>query len=180
MRKIHYSLFLLSVLLGVGWVAVSGTLQAQTTLPRSVLLTEEEATQLRILDLESDLHRGLESDLHQNAIRLPSAGPAIVFKRPDFLDEAATPPTLAATTPLDLLIVFEPTRAGVDMASLEVRAKKGWFTQSLTSRLQPYVAGTTLEASKLEVPPGTYRIEIAIADRSGARTVRAYYLEVQQ
>ena len=177
MRKIRYPLFFMAVLLGAGWLAVSGPLQAQTTLPRPFLLTEEEAVHLRLL---GEPIRRLKSGPPQNAARLPSAGPTIVFKRPDLLDGAATLPTLAATTPLDLLIVFEPTRVAVDMASLEVRAKKGWFTKSLTSRLQPYVVGTRLEARNLEVPIGTFRIEIAIADHNGVQTVRAYDLEVRQ
>ena len=66
------------------------------------------------------------------------------------------------------------------MDSLEVRAKKGWFTKSLTSRLKPYIAGTTLAVESLDIPVGAFRIEIEIADRTGAQTVRAYYLDVRK
>ena len=175
MQQFRFPLFLLFVLLGIVWLAVSRPFEAQTTPSRLFLLTEEEAAQLR---LSGEPDRLLKSDPSQKALKLSSSGPRIVFERPNIVDENTALPTVAVTTPLDLLIAFEPNREAVDMDSLEIRAKKGWFTRSLTSRLKPYIAGTTLAAQNLGIPTGTYRIEIEIADRAGAQTVRAYYLNV--
>ena len=175
MQKIPSPLLLLSVLLGVVWLSVSGPLQAQTGFERPFLLTEEEAGKLR-LPREPDFYKSGPS---QETLQSPSSGPTIVFKRPALVDENAALPTLTITTPLDLSIAFEPNLDAVDMASLKVRAVKGWFHRSLTERLQPHVEGTTLIVQNLNIPVGTFRVEISIADRRGRRTVRAYYLYVQ-
>ena len=174
MQKFRFPLFLLFVLLGIVWLAVSRPFEAQTTLGRLFLLTEEEAAQLR---LPAEPDRFLKSGPPQKTL---SSGPRIVFKRPDLVDDSTALPTVVVTTPLNLLIVFEPNREDVDMASLEVYAKKGWFTKSLTSRLKPYVVGTTLAAEGLDIPVGTFRIEIEIADRNGTQTTQAYYLAVRE
>ena len=176
MQQFRVPLALLFVLLGVVWLFVARPFEAQTTPSRLFLLTEEEATQLRLSADDPPLKRGPA----QQALKLLSSGPRIVFKRPDLVDESTALPTVAVTTPLDLLIAFEPNQDAVDMDSLEIRAKKGWFTKSLTSRLKPYITGTTLAAENLGIPTGTFRVEIEIADRVGEQTVRAYYLDVQE
>jgi len=73
----------------------------------------------------------------------------------------------------------QETGAPVDMGSLEVRAKKGFFSVSLTDRLKPYLRGATLEATAIKIPEGRFLIQVEIADRSGGRTVDTFRLEVK-
>jgi hypothetical protein len=65
------------------------------------------------------------------------------------------------------------------MSSLEVNAKKGVFTKRLTDRLTPFIEGTTLAVSSIEVPAGRFQIEIKIKDLEGHETTRTYRLVVE-
>jgi hypothetical protein len=91
----------------------------------------------------------------------------------------ATHPTLETDSPTDIIVAFEALHAPVNMDSLQVRAKKGWFTKSLTDRLKPFVEGTRLAAKGVKIPRGKFWIEIAIADQQGAERVDAYRLTVR-
>jgi hypothetical protein len=79
---------------------------------------------------------------------------------------------------MNLLVEFVETSAPVDMKSLEVKAKKGLFSKSLTDKLKPYIKGAAIEANGLQVPEGRYLIEIYIADSNGTETTVTYGLEV--
>lgn len=65
------------------------------------------------------------------------------------------------------------------MDSLEVVAKKGFFTKSITDRVREYISGTVLLANQLDFPRGKFRIQVQIADMNGVRTSREYRLEVE-
>jgi hypothetical protein len=103
----------------------------------------------------------------------------VVVQHPT-VEQTADGATILTGSPTDLRISFEPTRAPVDMESLEVRAKKAIFSVSLTDRLKPYLRGTNLEATGVNVPEGRFLIQIEIADKSGQKTVETYRLEVKQ
>jgi hypothetical protein len=133
-----------------------------------VLLTDAEAEQLRVTD--ADL-------LLPVSTPMTSDGPHIVLRRPDITGTGKTP-TVTTSSPTDLTVVFEPNRAPIDMTSLQVKARKGIFKQSLTERLQPYIQGTSIVAQKVKMPSGKFIIEIDIADQEGARTFQRYYLQV--
>ncbi|HUU40718.1 MAG TPA: hypothetical protein VMW42_07250, partial [Desulfatiglandales bacterium] len=83
-------------------------------------------------------------------------------------------------TPMDLLIVFEQTSMPVDMSSLYVVAKKGFFSKTLTERLEPYVSGTTIDAKGVKIPKGKFLIEVTIADQDGFKTTGSYLLKVNK
>ena len=68
----------------------------------------------------------------------------------------------------------------VDMSSLHVVAKKGFFSKTLTSRLKPYVNGTTLAAKGVKIPKGKFFIEFTIADQKGSKTTESYLLKVDK
>jgi hypothetical protein len=65
------------------------------------------------------------------------------------------------------------------MQSLRVQARKGIFTKSLTETLQPYIRGTGIEATAVQVPEGRFAIQIDIADLQGRKTSETYRLEVK-
>ena len=135
-------------------------------------MTEEEAEQLRLTG-EEWLRPMRNRQTH-------SRGPSIVLQSPTITSVRANPPTITTVTPLDFFIAFEPRTAPVNMDSLGVRARKGIFSKSLTDRLNPYIHGTTIQAKNLEVPTGTFHIEIEIADNEGQKTFEEYYLQVSE
>ncbi len=107
-----------------------------------------------------------------------ASGPIIDFKEPSVTDPKN--PTLETVSPLSLVILFQQNSAPVDMNSLEIVAKKGFFKKNLTNRVKPYVQGTTINATDLEIPSGKFKIQIIIADVKGNQTSIEYRLQVQK
>jgi hypothetical protein len=137
---------------------------------RVVLFTAEEATQLRLDDAEwKPLPR----------VRSASNGPRIEVRSPA-LKVAGDGPILETATPANLVVAFQANESPVDMNSLEVTARKGFFSKSLTQMLKPYIHGTVLEVKDVAIPAGKFLIEIAIADKAGAKTVDTYRLQVDE
>jgi hypothetical protein len=95
------------------------------------------------------------------------------------LHETRVERTIETITPLDLLILFEANRAPVDMDSLQVTARKWFFTKSLTALLRPYIWGTTLQGQEVKIPEGRFLLEIEIADVNGMKTVETYRVQVR-
>ena len=130
------------------------------------LLTPKEAMQLRLTEEEWQ---------PPPRTRALSIGPRIIIKRPPIKD-TADGPLIDTISPTDIIILFEENRAPVDMNSLQIEAKKWLFTLSLTARLKPYIQGTSLQAKGVQVPEGSFVIQIKIADVAGAKTVGTYRL----
>jgi hypothetical protein len=105
-------------------------------------------------------------------------GPRIVVREPAVIH---TPDgAVIETTPVTrFLISFEPNRAPVDMETLEIKARKGPFSVSLTPRLKPYIQGTSLQADTVSVPEGRFMVQIEIVDKAGGKTVEQYRLDVR-
>lgn len=136
------------------------------------LLSTTDAHQLALTDQEwHQVRRSRSAGL--------TDGPHIVIEKPA-LKQSAEGPTIETTTPASLAISFEPNRAPVNMSSLEVTARKGFFSKSLTDLLKPYVKGTALQVQDVSIPEGKFRIEVAITDTGGAKTVETYRLQVGQ
>jgi hypothetical protein len=107
-----------------------------------------------------------------------SRGPKVVVKRPQVVDTNEGP-IIQTGSPTAFIVSFQETRAPIDMESLEISARKGLFSKSLTDRLKPYLHGTAIEAEAVNVPEGRFLIQIEIADKTGERTVETYRLEVK-
>jgi hypothetical protein len=135
-----------------------------------VLLSPEEAAQLVLVPGDR---------LVAPLIRDAPSGPRIIVHHPPVVrtGEGSVIETDASTR---FVIAFQPNRAPVDMESLEITARKGLFSVSLTPRLKPYIQGTMLEANSVSVPEGRFMIRIEIADRDGSRTQESYRLEVRR
>ena len=116
-------------------------------------------------------------DLRPPLTRKLVLGPGIQIKKPSTQDTDGGD-TIVTLTPMNLLVEFVETIAPVDMESLEVKVKKGWFSKSLTDKLKPYVKGTTIEANDLKVPEGRYLIEFSVADSNDTETKATYGLKV--
>lgn len=135
-----------------------------------ILLTPQEATQWSLG----------EGDWPPAArLRGLPRGPRVVIQHPAVKD-TGDGPLIEAAPPVNFVISFEQNREPVDMDSLEVKARKGFFSLSLTSRLKPYVRGTSLQAEGLTIPDGRFLIQIEIADTAGTRTIETYRLDVRR
>ena len=135
-----------------------------------LLFSEEEAQQLRLSEQEL-------IDLRPARTRKLILGPEIQIKKPK-VEDRSDGDTIVTQTPVSLLVEFIEKGASVDMETLQVKAKKGWFSVSLTKKLKPYIKGNTIEADSLEIPAGRFLIEIYIADVNGTDTTVSYGLEV--
>jgi len=135
------------------------------------LFDADDAQQLRLT--EQEWHQ-----VHRTRSAGAADGPRILIQKPQ-LKQSSEGPTIDMATPATLTVTFESNRAPVDMGSLEVTARKGFFSKSLTDLLKPYVRGTALQVQDVAIPEGRFLIEIAIADRGGAKTVETYRLQVQ-
>jgi hypothetical protein len=65
------------------------------------------------------------------------------------------------------------------MDSLNVEARKGLFSKSLTNLLRPYIRGDRIEVTNLEIPSGRFMLDVSIADTNGNTTAASYLLEVR-
>ena len=77
-------------------------------------------------------------------------------------------------------VLFEENHTPIDMDSLQIKAKQGMFSESLTTRLKPSIQGTSLQAKELKIPAGRFLIQIEIADRHGTKTAETYRLMVRE
>lgn len=136
-----------------------------------ILLSEHDAEQLRLSGNEDWPKAGRTRSL--------LVGPRIVIKSPE-VKASATGSIIETSSPTTLAVLFEQGRAPVDMTSLQVRAKKGFFSKSLTQLFLPYIQGTQLMAQDVTIPEGRFFVEIEIADVNGVKTVEAYGLEVSK
>ena len=132
-----------------------------------VLFTRREARTLRMTERE---WRNVSN------ARAISTGPTIVVRRPQLVPGDV--PTIETQSPTDLDVIFEPRDAPVRMDSLNVEARKGFFSRSLTDLVRPYVHGDSIEMTNVEIPSGRFMLDISIADTSGNITDATYRLEV--
>ncbi len=148
--------------------------------PTLMLITPQEAEELRLSldDLQSSASRPGTVRGPRGTERPAPLGPRVVLRQPPVRE---TPDELIIETPstTSLYVVFEENRAPVDMQTLEVRARKGIFSVSLTDRLKPHIHGTTLRAEAVTLPEGRFLVQIEIADVAGMRTAETYRLDVR-
>jgi hypothetical protein len=148
-------------------IALGGTASAQN---RLFLLTHDEAARLRL---------GREDLVPIEPSVRGTAGPRILVREPS-VRQTSDGPVIETTPSTRFLIVFEPNGSPVDMDSLEIKAKKGILSMSLTPRLKPFIEGTSLKADSVSVPEGRFLIQIEILDKAGARAIEKYRLDVRQ
>lgn len=146
---------------------------------KHVLKSQDHSAPFQLLPDESEVSELQLTEEEWNAsierLRELSEGPRIIIKKPQVDFETST---IVLNTPADLLVFFEKNREPVDMNSLNVVAKKGFFSKSLKERLEPFIQGTTLDVQNMELPSGKFRILISIADESGKKTKQEYRLRV--
>jgi hypothetical protein len=147
-------------------VALSGTASAQS---RLLLLSPDEAVRLRL---------GREEQLGAGPTLRGTTGPRILVQEP-VVRQTSNGAVIETTPSTSFFIVFEANGSPVDMDSLEIKAKKGILSMSLTPRLRPFIEGTSLKAGSVTVPEGRFLIQIEILDKAGARAMEQYRLDVR-
>lgn len=159
-----------AVLMILAFLAMFASTTPVSAQGRLVLFSREEAAQLLL---------GSGDHLIGPLMRDIPSGPRIVVQYPHVArtGDGAVIETDPSTR---FVIAFQQNRAPVDMDSLDVTARKGVFSLSLTPRLKPYIQGTMLEANSVTVPEGRFIIRIEIADREGSKTQENYRLEVRR
>lgn len=135
-----------------------------------VLFSADEAKRLRLTDDEWQ-------DSPPFRFRALAKGPRILFKDPQ-VKTSSEGAFVELVTPADFWLVFESAGTPVDMRSLKVQARKGFFSKSLTGVFSPYIQGTSLQVEDVKIPKGRFLIEISIADAKGAVTTESYRLQV--
>jgi hypothetical protein len=146
-----------------------------TTVPPKqglVLFSKEQAKQLNLSDEEWG----------QPVIRTRSIakGPNIEIKNPRAIQpQQDQEPIVETVPPADLELEFKTNRSPINMASVQVIAKKGFLSFPLTDRLKPYIKGTAIIAKKINIPKGRFRIKVSIADQKGAETIKSYRLLIK-
>ena len=149
----------------------------------NLILTQQEASQLNHTDSEWQTFMGVwiatkrSGDLYYANAEPSDNGPVIIIQVPE-AEGGSDIPTIETTTTTDLLIEFQDRMTPVDMGTLQVIAKKGFFKKSLTNRLKPYIQGTSLHARGVNIPAGKFLIQVSIADRVGIKTTETYLLKV--
>lgn len=136
------------------------------------LFSAEEAKELNLSDEE------WEMGVAPKALNI-GVGPKIVVLTPSPL-MTEKGPTIKSKPQLSLLVNFKNGAFPVDMSTLTIKAKKGWFSKNLTKRLKPYLDGTTLKAESLKIPTGRFNLEVAISDSEGHETEQTYRCEINE
>lgn len=105
-------------------------------------------------------------------------GPKIVFAMP-MVKETDKGMLIDSPSEMSLLVQFEDGVSAVDMDSLNIKARKGWFSKNLTERLAPYLEGNSLKAENVKIPTGRFKLEIKISDVSGHESIQEYLCEIR-
>ena len=143
------------------------------------LLTPNEAQRLRLSPQEwKQTKQNLSFGFGMAADQASVDGPRITIQSPRVYSDP-TGQTIRCTTPFVLKVLFQENKAPVDKASLEVKAKKGIFSKSLTERLMPFFHQNFILAENIEIPPGHYCVVVSIADTNGRTTSQTYGLQVE-
>ncbi|WP_319581695.1 hypothetical protein [uncultured Pseudodesulfovibrio sp.] len=153
---------LLTALLVMPSVSTAGSLS---------LLSADEAQELALDDAE------WEKGVASKGIGF-GVGPKIVFESPE-VENTDNGMVIKSPSQLSLLVVFKDGVAQVDMNTLNIRARKGWFSKNLTQRLAPYLEGNSIKAENVEIPSGRFKLEIKIADSKGNESIQEYLCEIQ-
>ena len=106
--------------------------------------------------------RGADSPLKADRAGPIHVGPRIVLRRPENDSE------FRASEPVTVHVEFLPAADGSapDMATLNVRVRKGWFGKDITEVVEPYVTGPAIQVPKLDFSghTGNFRFKIRIRD----------------
>ncbi|MCX5810193.1 MAG: hypothetical protein NTX36_12630 [Proteobacteria bacterium] len=85
----------------------------------------------------------------------------------------------AILSPLKLMVLFIPREGTqVDISTLRVECLK-FITINITDRLKEYISSQGINVERAELPSGTHKIRITVADTKGGTTRMVFVFRVQ-
>jgi len=79
--------------------------------------------------------------------------------------------------PVAIEIAFRPRASQVDVTSLEVAYLK-WISIDITDRVRPYATASGIRVANAELPKGSHKVRVTIADVEGRKTERTMQITV--
>jgi len=162
-----YHILVAALILGI--LVVPGAPLAEDAF---MLLSFDEAQELQLDDAEW-AKGGMPKSLGHGI------GPKIVFESP-MVKETDKGLLIDSPSQMDLVVLFKDGISPVDMETLNIKAKKGWFSKSLTKRLEPYLLGQSIRANDVKIPSGRFKLEIKVADKDGNESIQEYLCEIRE
>lgn len=128
-------------------------------------ITPEEAAMAPAADadpLQGGAHVDIGRDDHD-------IGPIIEVQKP----EAESP----LNAPIEIRVTFTPRSHPIDLSSLEVELVK-FINIDITDRVVDYTTVQGIQLKEVNIPSGSHRIRIILADITGAVSTREFLFEV--
>ena len=140
-----------------------------------MLFSAEEAQELDLDGLnQEEWHRYVNQ--YFMGTRALTKGPKINLEKPAAEKMKQGLLEIYTHNPVEFHITFLDSTAGnpPEMATLKVVGKKGFIKKDITDKLTPYISGTTIEATDIELPKMKFQLVIAIQDTAGNKTEQSY------
>ena len=80
-------------------------------------------------------------------------------------------------SPIEIVVKFAPRNHPVDLSTLEVELVK-FINIDITDRVAEYTTEQGIQLKEANVPLGSHRVRIALADTTGAVSVQEFLFEV--
>lgn len=131
----------------------------------SWLITPEEATMAPAAKIDP-LQGGEHFAIGRQDLEI---GPIIKVEKP----QTGVP----QNSPMEIVVKFVPRSHPVDLNTLEVELVK-FINIDITDRVVEYTTEQGIQLKEANVPLGSHRVRIALADTTGAISVREFLFEV--
>ena len=128
-------------------------------------ITPEEAAMAPAADTDP-LQGGDQFEIGRDDLNL---GPKIEVEKP----LAGSP----HNSPLEIVVNFSPGAFPIDLNTLEVGLVK-FFTIDITDRVVDYTTKEGIRLSDANIPSGSHRVRISLADTTGAVSTKDFLFEV--
>ncbi len=106
-------------------------------------------------------------------LSLPAQGPRITVHKPELLNQTRPP--------VDILVIFAPGDSGAkpDLSTLRIHLLK-FINIDITDRLKKYLKADRLDVIGAEVPAGSHRVRVSLADANGQESQREFRLVIRE
>ncbi len=79
--------------------------------------------------------------------------------------------------PIEIRVIFRPRSHPIDLGTLEVELVK-FINIDITDRVADYVSDKGIQLKEANIPSGSHRIRIILADTTGATSTQDFLIEV--
>jgi len=128
-------------------------------------ITPEEAAMAPAADADP-LQGGARMDIGRDDLDI---GPIIEVQKP----EAGSP----LNAPIEIRVIFTPRSHPINLSTLEVELVK-FINIDITDRVVDYTTEQGIQLKEANIPSGSHRIRITLADNTGAASTQDFLFEV--